>query len=702
MERSSTLIVVTLLALIIVGGAAAADIAPHVINYQGRLLDDMGNPVEGVVTMVFTIYGSADGSDIIWQETHSNVLVEDGLFQVLLGEGDVAVPVDDGVFTTSERWLGVKVEDQPEITPRTRLASVPYSERVNTVDQANAGVIYGNLQLQQSLNKDGLVEDAKLIVLGNAGDSVIISPGEDVGLRMTDNEGDGAVLITGNSTGGAVLITASDAAKASGQTLGSVEISPGDNIVLKALDANQDDAVLITADQNGGTILITASDAAKSQILRTVQISPSDNIILKATEANQDDVVLITADESGGTILVTASDAAKADPATITGSVIINEDGIFIVNDQDQDTTLSILANGDITGDGQLAMGENSSNTGDGSAVLGLNNTASGNHSTVAGGQYNDVQSDYSAILGGYADTIFATGNYSYLFGVGSTLGADSTFMVDLPHIRFGDEASGYEFPTVDGSSGQVLVTDGAGQLGWTAPNFAGGGWKEEDNYVVLDHNSDSVGIGTATPAEKLDVAGNIHASGVISSGNSIIIDGINNEITADTQLVLRNEDGFYFTGNNGGNGVNLSLARLINTSTGAYLSGDGIWTDNPSYADIRTVSAAEQQSLLDKIASLSIKRWNSSSQDGVEHIGPTAADLKALFGIGDGQSISSVDPAGIALVAIQMLYQSVQAQKQQLQQISELQSQLADLAQLKEQVAQMQVLIDNLNKAQE
>ena len=39
--------------------------------------------------------------------------------------------------------------------------------------------------------------------------------------------------------------------------------------------------------------------------------------------------------------------------------------------------------------------------------------------------------------------------------------------MVNMPHIRFGDATNGYEFPTSDGFAGQVLYTDGNGQLGW-------------------------------------------------------------------------------------------------------------------------------------------------------------------------------------------------------------------------------------------
>ena len=72
----------------------------------------------------------------------------------------------------------------------------------------------------------------------------------------------------------------------------------------------------------------------------------------------------------------------------------------------------------------------------------------------------------YSGVVGGYGDTV--SGNYSYLFGISGKLTADSTFMVDMPHIRFGDEVTGYEFPTQDGSANQILMTDGSGRLSWS------------------------------------------------------------------------------------------------------------------------------------------------------------------------------------------------------------------------------------------
>jgi hypothetical protein len=98
----------------------------------------------------------------------------------------------------------------------------------------------------------------------------------------------------------------------------------------------------------------------------------------------------------------------------------------------------------------------------------GYNNTAAGHLSTVAGGQLNYVAGSYSSILGGEADTITVDADYSYLFGIRSKLTQDSTFAVDMPHILFGDEATGYEMPASDGSGGQIMVTDGSGQVSWS------------------------------------------------------------------------------------------------------------------------------------------------------------------------------------------------------------------------------------------
>lgn len=60
---------------------------------------------------------------------------------------------------------------------------------------------------------------------------------------------------------------------------------------------------------------------------------------------------------------------------------------------------------------------------------------------------------------------------------------------------------------------------------------------------MVID-TTGRVGIGTNSPAEQLDVTGNIHASGILASGNSITIDGTAYTINSDADLEIHLADG--------------------------------------------------------------------------------------------------------------------------------------------------------------
>lgn len=90
------------------------------ISYQGRLTDDGGNPINGTQAMTFTIYDGVGVSK--WTESHPTVQVNDGLFSVILGSQSV---LPDSVFTGDDRFLGITIGADPEITPRTQLISSP-------------------------------------------------------------------------------------------------------------------------------------------------------------------------------------------------------------------------------------------------------------------------------------------------------------------------------------------------------------------------------------------------------------------------------------------------------------------------------------------------------------------------------------------------------------------------------------------------
>ena len=113
---------------------------PHMINYQGVLTDDAGNPLNDSCDLTFSIYRYSTGGSALWSETHTGVSVQDGLFNVILGSSD-AIP--DSVFEWSMTYLGIKIGTQDELTPRIRFTSVAYSYRAQTAITAESDGDWG-------------------------------------------------------------------------------------------------------------------------------------------------------------------------------------------------------------------------------------------------------------------------------------------------------------------------------------------------------------------------------------------------------------------------------------------------------------------------------------------------------------------------------------------------------------------------------
>jgi hypothetical protein len=125
--------------MLVIVGLASAEV-PQLISYQGRLTDTDENPVPNAqYSVLFTIYDNS--STVIWQETHASVTTNDGLFNVLLGAGVHTGygSLDESIFSDSIRWLGIKVGDDPELTPRTRLTSVPYAFTAGDINPQGTG-----------------------------------------------------------------------------------------------------------------------------------------------------------------------------------------------------------------------------------------------------------------------------------------------------------------------------------------------------------------------------------------------------------------------------------------------------------------------------------------------------------------------------------------------------------------------------------
>lgn len=97
--------------------------APSLVQFQGVLLDNAGEPLDGEVAATFRLFAEPIGGSALWSETHAALFVSQGVFNVLLGS---VKPLDADRFGADARWLEVEVGGEVQ-APRQRITSVPFA-----------------------------------------------------------------------------------------------------------------------------------------------------------------------------------------------------------------------------------------------------------------------------------------------------------------------------------------------------------------------------------------------------------------------------------------------------------------------------------------------------------------------------------------------------------------------------------------------
>ena len=107
---------------------------PQQINFQGLLTDTSGNPVpDDDYEMTFAIYDTSSDGTRLWSEAKT-VKVVNGIYNVILGKpGNGIDPID----MTGDRYLGISVSGDVEMTPRQLITSAVFSLRSALSDDAN-------------------------------------------------------------------------------------------------------------------------------------------------------------------------------------------------------------------------------------------------------------------------------------------------------------------------------------------------------------------------------------------------------------------------------------------------------------------------------------------------------------------------------------------------------------------------------------
>ncbi len=214
-------------------------------------------------------------------------------------------------------------------------------------------------------------------------------------------------------------------------------------------------------------------------------------------------------------------------------------------------------------------------------------------------------------------------------------------------------------------------------------------------NGTSAYYNGGNVGIGTSSPQDKIDILNGNITMDTGPSGSSAVRFRHDGNLRwtflyrswATNEFGLYNESagkwGMTFTTDTNRMGIGrtspehpLQVGTDATNGNGAHLTAGGIWTNGSDRNSKEAFEAIDKRAILAKVADLPVTSWRYKSEDeGTRHIGPTAQDFHAAFGLGSSEKhIGTLDADGVALTAIQGLYELVQekdaqvaAQKEQI-----------------------------------
>ncbi len=129
---------------------------PALVNYQGRLTDQTGNPLSaGAYTLQFNLWDAGTSGNLIWNQQQSVAVQSNGLFNVILGAPSGTSPIPGTTpavnnlayaFAGGNTYLGltvtfsngVTIPSPSEIVPRQQLLTAPYAFVASTAANATS------------------------------------------------------------------------------------------------------------------------------------------------------------------------------------------------------------------------------------------------------------------------------------------------------------------------------------------------------------------------------------------------------------------------------------------------------------------------------------------------------------------------------------------------------------------------------------
>jgi len=287
-------------------------------------------------------------------------------------------------------------------------------------------------------------------------------------------------------------------------------------------------------------------------------------------------------------------------------------------------------------------------------------------------GLYTQMNEFSPNIIGGYSGNLVNVGIIGATIGGGGYEGYPNSVTND-----WGTVSGGYD----NQANWQATVSGGT-------QNTASG-------------DSSTIGGGTFNTASGSDSTIGGGNNNIASGYNSTIPGGQNNRTQGNNSFAAgsnakANADGCFVWGDDywGEIVCNDNDRWLARATGGVYFYSDvalstgvvlypyaGAWSTTSDRNLKENFTPVDTHQLLENLAQVPITTWNYKGQDDIiRHIGPMAQDFYAAFDVGeDDAHISTIDPDGVALAAIQGLYAENQELKAQVEDLEARLSRLED-----------------------
>jgi hypothetical protein len=272
---------------------------------------------------------------------------------------------------------------------------------------------------------------------------------------------------------------------------------------------------------------------------------------------------------------------------------------------------------------------------------LTANDSASGGANKFSIDDVTGAKTPFTIIAGAPSNSLYVNSNGKVGLGTATPILDLHMLTGDTPAIRL-DQSNGSGFTAqiwdVAGNEANFFVRDVTG--GSRLPFRIRPGAPTSSIDIAASGN---VGIGTAAPEQKLHVAGNAQIDGNLQINGSVQVEG--------------------------------RVTELSNVHAK------------------QDFAAVDGQQVLQRLRDVPILTWRyRADASGARHMGPTAQDFFAAYGLGqDEQHIAPLDANGVTLAAVQELDRMVQARDAQIATLERQNTELSDrLARLEQIVAEL------------